>query len=137
MIDLQRLSPRMLMNIYEVNQGSYHYQKVYKVRGSSLHQTSIKSELYNLMQSISATFQISHKPGGRGSKYQELAKYLSAYDKYDQVDYMTLALLPKEGEVKLKLTIPKSKERKILENGTMRYEEGDFLFFSFGFILLF
>ena len=119
------------MNIYEVNQGSYPYQKLYKVRGSSLHQTSIKSELYKLMQSISATFQISHKPGGRGSKYQEPAKYLSAYDKDDQVDYMTLALLPKEGEVKLKLTNPNQKREKITENGTMRYEEGDFLSFLF------
>ena len=53
---------------------------------------------------------------------------------------MTLALLPKEGEVKLKLTNPKSKERKITENGTMRYEEGDFLFFlalSYYFDLVF
>ena len=64
------------------------------------------------MQSISATFQTSHKSGGRGSKYQELVKYLFAYDIDDQVDYMTWALLPKEGEVKLKLTNPNQKREK-------------------------
>ena len=79
-----------------------------------------------MLHSKSVTCQVAE-----GVKYQEPAKYLSAYDKDDQVDYMTLALLPKEGEVKLKLTNPKSKERKITENGTMRYEEGDFSFWHY------
>ena len=68
------------------------------------------------MQSISATFQISHKPGGRGSKYQEPAKYLFAYDQDDKIAYMTLALLPKEGEVKLKLTNPNQKEEEMIKS---------------------
>ena len=68
------------------------------------------------MHSISATFQISHKPGGRGSKYQEPANYLSAYNTDDQVDYMTLALLLKEGEVKLKLTNPNQKEGEMIKS---------------------
>ena len=52
----------------------------------------------------------------KGVKYQEPAKYLSAYDKDDQVDYMTLALLPKEGEVKLKLTNPNQKEGEMIKS---------------------
>ena len=57
---------------------------------------------------------------------------------------MTLALLPKEGEVILKLTNPNQKEGEMIkkreklqeiENSTMRYEEGDFSFWHYLTIL--
>ena len=75
-----------------------------------------------------------------GVNTKNLQKYLSAYDKDDKVSYMTLALLPKEGEVKLKLTNSNQKEGEMIkkreklqkiENDSMRYEEGDFSFWHY------
>ena len=69
-----------------------------------------------------------------GVKYQEPTKYLFASDKDEKVAYMTLALFPKEGEVKLKLTNPNQKEGEMIKSKRGRFF---FLALSYCFDLVF